>query len=1037
MSSGGLTCRAPAWPTRWLSGVLGCVALACSSHAAEVTDGPAPPLVHASWPVSKGAPADVWVIDQDRDGFLWLATGSGLYRFDGVQFESARLNHGQTLPAGDMTALHIAPDRSLWIGYFRGGLARVRDGQVTLFPLTNVVPDGWVAAIAQASDGDLWAAHEDGLLRFDGTHWERLDPGQWGLDPGGIGWVLADPQGTIWVSTSRRLMFLRKGAHRFEPTNVPVRPATVIARALDGTLWLSDAESGTRALPGVSIDHPTGNAELPPASSLAVASDRMLFTSDGRMWGTDIHRRDLYIVDEPAKKATGRPLTLSDVTTRYDSTNGMASDHMTPIYQDREGTVWVGSNLGIDSFRLASVIPIRGIDAPRKLEAYLDTSPDGATWMGAGKSLWRIDNGVAGHPIALPDQVVMVSAASTDAVWVLSSNLITHIDGGKVESTPLPADVVGHHGTLAADPRKGTWAAVDRMGLRYLSQGRFQSQGADQLGLSRITALSLTPEGALWAAELEGRVVRFDTPRGAPTVMPVGGIGTLWSIEPNGPAVVVGGDRGIAISVHEQFAPLRSLGAFPLSGITGLAAHHDQLWINSSRGVIRTTFDELQRAAADNTYIPAYRVFDFRDGLPGVATQSATRTIGFDKQGRVWIATNQGPALIEPWRLAQNTVPPQVFVRSVATESATFDASEPSSVLVLPVNTTRARIAFTATSLAMPDRVQFHYRLHGVDAAWQDAGARREAFYTNLGPGQYAFEVIAINQDGVRSRDVARVAFRIQPAFYQTDWFKVLCVLVLLALIVVFVRLRLRQYKERIRLQLEAKSEERERIARELHDTLIQSVNALSLRFGNALDDFPDGHPSRSGLQTVLDAAESVMGEGRDRLLALRSSEEMGPGLVHALSVVGEETSAFFGTPFAIEQAGAARPVIPVIASEVVAVVREALFNAYRHAAASVITCRIEFERDALTIRVLDNGCGYVPSNEVGERRHCHFGIAGMRERAERIHSTLDFVSKQGRGTEVILSVPGRVAYKRVRWAWWRLAARGTSLTVPGTDRPE
>jgi signal transduction histidine kinase len=696
----------------------------------------------------------------------------------------------------------------------------------------------------------------------------------------------------------------------------------------------------------------------------------------------------------------------------------MSSDRMTPIIQDREHTVWVGSNLGIESFREANVSPIVGLTQPRKLQAFLNASMAGNVWMCAGTDAWEIHNGIADTHFTLPDVAFAVGAASNDTAWFYTPHAIVHIDHGRFDSIPLPQEGIWQYATIVTDPSGDAWIAIDGMGLLYLHDHIFSATRPVSARLKHISALSLS-NGAVWALGANGDLVQFSERSGVEAEMSVTGIGETWSIAIDGPTILVGGDQGIALGNKDRFIPIRSLGALPLQGVTGIALRNGEVWLNTSRGVAHITMAELQRVADRETASPSYRVFDYRDGLPGVAVQSTSGTIGFDSQGRIWIATNQGPSMIEPWLVNPNTIPPQVFIHSIATEDSTLDASLSNSAPTLPAGTHRLRFVYTATSLAMPDRVDFQYRLKGVDDHWQEAGSRREAFYTNLGPGRYTFEVIARNEDGLSSIQPGKVTFYIKPMLYETVQFKIICIVLFALLAILIVRLRIRHYTELVRVQLEAQSDERERIAQDLHETLLHSVSSLAQRFGKVVEDLPSANPARPALERALNTAESVMGEGRDRLLKLRSSDQLQCGIVHALALVGNETGAFFGTPFAMETAGNSVDVEQMIAAEIVAIVREALFNAHRHAKASLITCRVEFHHRELVICVLDDGLGYVPRKYLAGERQRHFGIAGMYERAARIRAQLHIARGLVKGTEVRLTVPARIAYERRHRSRW------------------
>ncbi|WP_170207602.1 sensor histidine kinase [Luteibacter pinisoli] len=985
--------------------------LAVATHA----QGVPPSLVHTSWPVSRGAPADVWAMVQGRDGYLWLGTGSGLVRFDGTQFEPARLADGSPMPAGNITSLLAGPDGSMWMGFYRGGLARLKDGVYTRYPFDHTLSSGWVSAMAATPDGVIWAATSGGLLRFANGRWSRVGS-DWGLVPGNTGSVLVDPEGTLWVAGAGWLVFLPPGANAFRQTNVPVREDSTLGRAPDGTLWLSDKLGGTRALPGVSAAHPVGSAVLPPESMEVIASDRMMFDREGRLWSTDTVHRSLFIIDRPGEKADGRPLKPADAVARFDSRNGMASDQMTPLLQDREGTVWVGTNFGIDSFRPASVSTFSGLDRAYKLDYLFSPGPDGHVWLAARRSVWRADGDAMVHMGDFPDDVYQVVGRSATEAWVLTEKELWHLENGKWRSRPyVPGGSLG--GDLAIDAKGGLWAVFYRLGAYHLDGETWEKLPVESGAGHDPWGVFPANNGAVWFAGLDGLVMQLPTPDSTPRVWHVPALGAVWSMDVKGPLVLASGESGIALLQAGRFIALNAFGTMPLLGVTGIAQRDGQVWLNTSRGVIAITTSELERAFLHKGPPPRYQLFDYRDGLPGIALQAARNTLGFDERGRLVVASNQGPAFIDPGKAHHNPIPPDVFIRLLDTDQGAF---APSAFLRLPSGTSRLHVTFTATSLAVPERVAFRYRLTGVDAGWQDSGTRREAFYTNLSPGDYRFEVMAANEDGVWSSGAAAAAFSIPPLFHQTLWFRAGCIVLGVLLIGLAIVWRTRQYGRRIRLQADTRHAERERIARELHDTLLQSVQGLTLRFATAAEALPADDPARASLDDALTVAETVIGEGRDRLLELRSTDDTGRSLGEALALAGREAETFFGTPFVFEEQGKVVPVVPAVAAEIVDIMREALFNAYRHANATLIVCHLRFEPGELAVSVADNGHGIVAGDTQSTASHRHFGITGMRERATRIQAHLDIRPRAFGGTEVRLRISARHAYARWSGPWAR-----------------
>jgi signal transduction histidine kinase len=452
------------------------------------------------------------------------------------------------------------------------------------------------------------------------------------------------------------------------------------------------------------------------------------------------------------------------------------------------------------------------------------------------------------------------------------------------------------------------------------------------------------------------------------------------------------------------------LGDLVLAGISGIARDRQWIWLNTSKGVVRIAPDELRRAVSEPGYVPAFRLFDSRDGLPGIALQSEeTSTIRIDGAGRVWVATNKGLAYIDPANIRDNPRPPPVLIRYL---EANGQRMTHTGDLALAPLTRQLQIAYTATSLSIPDRVRFRYRLDGVDTEWQEAGDRREAFYTNMKPGTYRFRVTAANEDGIWNTAGTSFTFRIEPAFYQTWWFRLLCVLAAVLLVVAIAMIRFRHYAAQLHGRLEERHRERERIARDLHDTLLQSIHALVLRFQLATDRLPRDEPARRDLEEAIDRADDVIIEGRNRVAELRGPGEGLRDLAPAIDRTGRQLAAMHGFAFELQQRGTPVPLQPLVAEECFAIVREALINAARHASAKQVIVAVEFARAQLYLCVTDDGEGMPPALAV-TGRDGHFGLAGMRERAARVGATLNVTTAPGQGTMITVYLPARLAFDR------------------------
>jgi signal transduction histidine kinase len=363
-------------------------------------------------------------------------------------------------------------------------------------------------------------------------------------------------------------------------------------------------------------------------------------------------------------------------------------------------------------------------------------------------------------------------------------------------------------------------------------------------------------------------------------------------------------------------------------------------------------------------------------------------------------------------------VAPHVLIESVLAEGRQYPIH---GHLVLPPHTRTLSLQYAAASFMSPQYVKFRYRLSGVDHAWQDGGAHRQAIYANLGPGDYEFQVAAANSDGVWSEHPASLTFRIKRTFYQTRCFQILSIL---AAILCVIALAIFQYKRALatlRDRLEVRHAERERIARELHDTLLQGIQGLILCFQAVAERVPDTDPIRAPIDRALDRADGVLVDGRDRVRDLRASDHVTMDLAVAFATLGDGLAEDLPAKFRVVCGGARQEIDPDVREEIYLIGREALLNAFHHAKATEIEVEMAYDVKQLRLCVRDDGIGIEPDILEAGRRPGHWGLVGMRERAACIGGQVMIWARPGAGTEIELAVPAAIAYaqaRRPRWGW-------------------
>src|SRR5262249_15071194 len=384
--------------------------------------------------------------------------------------------------------------------------------------------------------------------------------------------------------------------------------------------------------------------------------------------------------------------------------------------------------------------------------------------------------------------------------------------------------------------------------------------------------------------------------------------------------------------------------------------------------------------------------------------------------GRLWFVSYDGVSIVDPAHVSTNALPPPVHIEQIVADRKTYDAPRETSAVRLPALTRDLQIDYTALSLVVPERVRFRYQLEGHDREWQDAGTRRQAFYTDLPPATYRFRVIASNDSGVWNENGAVLDFAVAPAYYQTLWFRVLLIAALGGFLALLYRLREQQVARQYAVRMEERVNERLRIARELHDTLLQTFQGALLQFHAFTFTMPERSAARRKLENIIDQASRGVTEGRDAVQALRASTVVTNDLADAMHAIGAELAAQTAPPvpeYRVLVEGTSRDLAPLVRNEAYRIACEAVRNAFRHAKATRIEVEIRYDGGQLRLRVRDDGKGVDAGVADGADRPGHFGLPGMRERAGLIGATLTVWSERDAGTEVELTVPASIAYAK------------------------
>ena len=969
-------------------------------------------LQHTAWTAREGAPGPIFAISQTIDGYLWLGTSVGLYRFDGIRFEHYKPPVGKDLSSNDVSALYGAPNGGLWIGYRFGGADFLMNDRVTNYPESAGFPSGSVRRFVADQQGILWAAAYGEIGRFDGSRWKQVHH-EWNYKWDSARDLFVDPKGTLWVANAETIVFLPKGEKHFQQITNSVDHPVRLAQAPDGLGWVLQEPGADH----ISLLHPIGPSRegngRPVRRLGGLYSSSFLFDHAGNLWVTSIDGL-LHVRSSQLSSSDDGPPDNSD-TERFTRANGLTSDTQVSSFEDREGNVWIGTYSGLDRFRETNIV--QALPQFNTDTTFLLLGEQGDLWLGVRRG--RETNLVHLHDGAMDiEQNVLpgFGAMSRDAqgvTWAAGTNGIWRLNNGKFVPVPtsdeapkkrdIQAIVHDHSGNL--------WVSYVGAGVFLRSHGIW-THGGKLAALLHATAVSMLADsaGRMWFGYLanklsfyDGDAVRnFTTADGMP-------VKSVQAIHEHGKHIWVAGERGLALfkEKEKRFQEFIAAG-LEFRGISGVVeTARGDLWMNTTSGILRLPASEIKLAIANPAHRIVCQVFGSADGLEGKARQvRPLPTVLETPDGLLWFLTTGGLVQVDPEHLIRNTVPPTVLVRFIESNGQTYSSPEAK----LPVGTRNVHIEYTATSLSAPERVRFRYKLEGMDEGWQDADTRREAFYTNLRPGDYRFRVIACNNDGVWNEAGASWAFNIAPAFYQTNWFWLLIVSAGAGLLWILYQRRLQTIAAQIDLRYAERLAERTRIARELHDTLLQGFQGLILHFHSAMKHLNDPGRTRQVMEEALKEADHVLLEGRERVRDLRSEGSAASWLQQELAAFGEELAKSSSVAFKLTVVGSSQALHPAIGDEVYRIAREALANAFHHSQASSIEVEIVYTSAMLSMRVRDDGCG-IKQEILDEGRQGHWGLSGMRERAQDIRGQLRIWSNPGAGTEIELSVPAKIVY--------------------------
>jgi signal transduction histidine kinase/ligand-binding sensor domain-containing protein len=931
---------------------------------------------------------------QTPDGYLWIGGEAGLVRFDGINFQLMSGKEANGLPAG---------------------------------PIQQLVTD---------SDGNLWVRERDmSLLRYRRENVQNILRTVLHLDEGATAMCMGRPGGVIFWARSDGVWCWKRGSVQALYRNSTTRPNLLVislAETPDHTLWLGSRDSGLLALQnGKLVDH---SAKLPDLKVNAI-----LTNADGQLWiGTDggairwdgsqetqagvpkeLQKTQVISLarDHEANIWAGTENALYRVTATGDVT-AVRSDRFVgvrTILEDREGNLWLGTEDGLARLRDSPFLsyPLSNDRSVGRENSPIYVDGGGRTWYSTrgGRVDWRQGQQTGEIRVGKSDDTIYSISGWGADVWVgRKLGGLAHIqckETCRLVRNYTEADGLGQNSVtcVLAVADGSVWAGTVNAGVSKLQEDRFTTfTSASGLASNSVNAITQTGDGTFWFATTEGLSTEHNgtwrtyypsdgLPPGGVNCLKVDSQGVLW----------IGTSEGLA---YFQSGKIHTAqwGSGPGEQIFGLAAaNSESLWIATPTHIL-----QVRRSAALAGHIGSADVQTFGPA-DGVLTGSILRrspTVASDSLGRIWFSTTRGLSVVDPRRLPAQWVPALPHVQAISADAVDLTFSDRVEV---PALRKRVVFRFVGLSLTVPQRVQYQYRLDNFDLDWSNPVSTRDAVYTNLPPGNYRFRVRASNAAGRWSSEESSVLVRVQPAFWQTLWFETAGGLVVGLGFVVAYRRRLHAVRHALNLRFQERLSERTRIAQELHDTLLQGFLSASMQLHVASNRLEENSPAKAPLQRATELMRKASDEGRVALRQLRSEDTT--SLECAFATIPHEAMIDDDVGFRLRMEGHTRPLRPVVRDDIYRICREAIVNAIRHSDAKDIEVEICYHPHQLRVTVQDDGRG-IDLEVMRSGRDGHWGIKGMRERAERIKAKLSILSSPGAGTEVVLRVPGNLAYE-------------------------
>jgi signal transduction histidine kinase/ligand-binding sensor domain-containing protein len=977
----------------------------CLMAAVSAGDRPwtLPRFQHTAWSAKDGAPVAISTLAQTPDGILWVGGGAGLYTFDGRQFGQFTGVAGKSLMTSQVLSLCPARDGSLWIGYEGSGISHLISGALINYDANAGYVSTNTNKIVETADGTIWAASTKGLMHFSRGKWVATGVAS-GLKEGGVGSILMTRDGTLWTTQNGRILGLKEGSAKFFDAGVTLESKKVldIAAAPDGLM--------VSYVNGPIVRYHRRGDTLSEADGAALPLfGSALFDRRGSLWITGGGSGVTHFADPQSWYSN--PHALLDKTAElYRKVDGLTGDYVWPVLEDAEGDIWVGTADGLDRFRAADFALVNTPSGAHDFA--LAPAAQGKVWSGTSTNpVMLLDDNAVEWTSVPPFTLALYRDANDQTVWAAGRQGIWQLrpEGG-VFVTPLPNDVEHRLPfALARDHQSVLWVTMTSpqgkaLTLYSYADGKWTVH-PDQ---TKVTALATSRAGELRVGHEDNRIdVISEGKTRSFTVANGVAIGKAHAFADGHEKGVlwVGGSAGLGYLREGRFHKVTLDDSTELNDITAvLFAQDGSLWVHALKGVIRISAGDVGTAEAHPDTPISYRLFDAADGVVGVAGQAIPLPSGIiGTDGRLWFSTSSGVLWVDPSRLIPRGASPPIKIGPVVVDGTTISMSNGAR---LPSLSHDIHLTFNAQTLSRPESVAYRIRLEPLDDSWLEVGARNEITYATLGPGRYTFRVQSHRRGESWQEPGASLAFTVTAAFYQTYWFYALCALLLVLAALSAHMLNIRRMAKQSQVRFNERTWERERIARELHDTMLQDMQALAMHLRQFESNECNETAVQTGLASANELAANALHAARNSVKHLRDQEPRCADLIASLEDTANHLKRHYPVAIHLSVSGKVKKLQSAACEEVLAIAREAILNALKHANPTFVDVQVHFSRRHLELVVKDDGIGIQPELASQRQAEGHWGLKGMNERAATLGGALKIRPGDPHGTEVLLRVP-------------------------------